>query len=99
MSQNSNSDKNQRKQRQSLDRSVKALKKEQRIFDEGYGAVRKMAAKMVQNGATPADIIFHANQIWHEFKVGALTAGSFRKDFRTCGEALPGEIRPKDAPR
>jgi hypothetical protein len=27
---------------------------------------------MVDNGASLADILFHANQVWHEFRVGAL---------------------------
>ena len=66
---------NQSKQRQSINRSDDALVNEQRIFDEGYNAVRKMAADMVQNGATLADVLFHANQVWHEFKVGAIDAG------------------------
>jgi|SRR5208282_4087409 len=70
-----NNGNNQGKQRQSLDRSHEALKKEQRIFDEGYDAVRKMAKEMVENGATLADVLFHANQVWHEFKVGATDAG------------------------
>jgi hypothetical protein len=68
-----NNSNNEKKQRQSLDRSDEALKKEQRIFDDGYSAVRKMAKEMVENGATLADVIFHANQVWHEFKVGAFT--------------------------
>jgi hypothetical protein len=72
---NGNSNEGKHKQRQSFDRSDKALKKEQRIFDEGYNAVRKMAAEMVENGATLADVLFHANQVWHEFKVGAISAG------------------------
>lgn len=70
-----NNGNSQGKQRQSLNRSNEALKKEQRIFDEGYDAVRKMAKKMVENGATFADVLFHANQVWHEFKVGALQGG------------------------
>jgi len=72
-----NNSNNQVKQRQSLDRSHESLMKEQRIFDDGYGAIRKMAAKMVQNGATLADVLFHANQVWHEFKAGAFSAGCF----------------------
>jgi len=70
-----NNGNNQGKQRQSLNRSNEALKKEQRIFDEGYDAVRKMAKEMVENGATLADVLFHANQVWHEFKVGAIHGG------------------------
>jgi hypothetical protein len=66
---------NEGKQKQSLNRSNKALKKEQRIFDEGYNAVRKMAKEMVENGANLADVLFHANQVWHEFKVGAIHEG------------------------
>ncbi len=75
MSESISNGNNERTQRQSLDRSNKALKKEQRIFDEGYNAVRKMAKEMVENGATLADVLFHANQVWHEFKVGATDAG------------------------
>lgn len=43
-------------------------------------AVRKMAAEMVKNEATVADVILHVNQVWHEFKVGAVMAG--------CPEAM-----------
>jgi hypothetical protein len=45
----------------------KDLKRERAILDKGYDAVRTMAREMVRNGATLADILFHANQIWHEF--------------------------------
>ncbi len=48
---------------------------EKLILDKGYDAVRLMAKEMVENGATLADILFHANQVWHEFKVGAMHAG------------------------
>jgi hypothetical protein len=48
---------------------------EQQIFDKGYHAVRQMAKEMVENGASLSDILFHANQVWHEFKVGAIAAG------------------------
>ena len=76
MTENNGSNKvGKQKQRQSLDRTDEALKNEQRIFDEGYDAVRKMAKEMVENGATLADVLFHANQVWHEFKVGAIDAG------------------------
>jgi hypothetical protein len=54
------------------DRSDEELKREQEIFDRGYEAVRKMAKEMVANGATLADVLFHADQLWHEFKAGAL---------------------------
>jgi hypothetical protein len=53
------------------DRSTEELKREQQIFDRGYEAVRAMAKEMVANGATLADVLFHADQVWHEFKVGA----------------------------
>jgi cobalamin-dependent methionine synthase I len=53
------------------------LKREHEILDNGYDAVRTMARDMVQNGATLADILFHANQMWHEFRVGAFTAGLY----------------------
>ena len=56
----------------------KDLKRERAILDKGYDAVRSMARDMVQNGASVADILFHANQVWHEFKVGALKAGLHR---------------------
>jgi hypothetical protein len=56
----------------------KDLKREHAILDNGYDAVRTMARDMVQNGASLADILFHANQVWHEFKVGALKAGLHR---------------------
>jgi hypothetical protein len=52
-----------------------AIKNETQILDRGYNAVRQMAKELVGNGATLADILFHANQVWHEFKVGALQAG------------------------
>lgn len=51
------------------------LTREQLILDKGYDAVRLMATEMVENGSTLADILFHANQMWHEFKVGAVCAG------------------------
>jgi hypothetical protein len=54
------------------DRTVEELKREQEIFDQGYAAVRTMAKEMVANRATLADVLFHADQLWHEFKVGAL---------------------------
>ena len=72
MSDDTSNGNNQGKQKQSMDRTDEALKNEQRIFDEGYDAVRKMAMEMVENGATLADVLFHANQVWHEFKSGAL---------------------------
>ena len=50
----------------------KNLKREQEIFDKGYGAVRQMGREMVENGASLSDILFHANQIWHEFKFGSI---------------------------
>jgi hypothetical protein len=53
------------------DRSVEELNREQEIFDRGYDAVRTMAKEMIANGATVADVLFHADQLWHEFKVGA----------------------------
>jgi len=53
---------------------AKDLKREQLIFDKGYEAVRRMATELVENGATLSDILFHANQEWHEFKVGAMNA-------------------------
>jgi hypothetical protein len=55
----------------------KDLKRERAILDKGYDAVRTMARDMVQNGASLVDILFHANQLWHEFKVGAFTAGLY----------------------
>jgi hypothetical protein len=55
---------------------AKDMKREQEIFDKGYNAVRQMAKEMVENGASLSDILFHANQVWHEFKVGAI-AGRF----------------------
>jgi hypothetical protein len=54
---------------------AKDMKREQEIFDKGYHAVRQMAKEMVENGASLSDILFHANQVWHEFKVGAIAAG------------------------
>lgn len=54
---------------------VERLKRESKILDKGYDAVRLMAKEMIQNGATLSDILFHANQIWHEFKIGAAQAG------------------------
>lgn len=48
------------------------ISREKLILDRGYNAVRQMAKEMVANGATLADILFHANQVWHEFKVAAL---------------------------
>src|SRR5436190_1930444 len=51
---------------------AKDVKREQLILDRGYHAVRSMAKEMVANGATLADILFHANQVWHEFKTGAM---------------------------
>jgi hypothetical protein len=54
---------------------AKDMKREQEIFDKGYNAVRQMAKEMVENGASLSDILFHANQVWHEFKVGAIAAG------------------------
>ena len=56
----------------------KGLKTERAILDKGYDAVRTMARDMVENGASVADILFYANQLWHEFKVGAFTAGLHR---------------------
>ncbi len=47
------------------------MKSDDVIFDRGYNAVRQMAKEMVNNGATLADILFHANQLWHEFKAQA----------------------------
>jgi len=64
------------------DRSIEELNREQEIFDRGYESVRTMAKEMVANGATLADVLFHADQLWHEFKVGALTGG-----------VVPGVIR------
>ena len=55
----------------------KDSKTEHAILDKGYDAVRTMARDMVENGASVADILFHANQVWHEFKVGAFTAGLY----------------------
>src|SRR5437588_3395757 len=54
---------------------AKASNRENAIFDKGYDAVRTMAKEMVENGATLSDILFHANQVWHEFKLGAAKAG------------------------
>ena len=54
---------------------VEKIKREQVILDKGYDAVRTMAKEMVENGATLSDMLFHANQVWHEFKVGAIWAG------------------------
>lgn len=54
---------------------AKDMKREQEIFDKGYNAVRQMAKEMIENGASLSDILFHANQVWHEFKVGAIAAG------------------------
>ncbi|MFZ0773158.1 MAG: hypothetical protein WCA49_04610 [Candidatus Sulfotelmatobacter sp.] len=54
---------------------IERLKRESKILDQGYDAVRLMAKEMIQNGATLSDILFHANQVWHEFKVGAAQAG------------------------
>jgi len=42
------------------------------ILDAGYSAVRLMARSMIENGASSADILFHANQLWHEFKAVAM---------------------------
>jgi hypothetical protein len=53
-------------------RMAKDALREKLILDKGYEAVRRMAKEMVENGATLADILFHANQVWHEFKVGAM---------------------------
>jgi hypothetical protein len=75
MSENNGNNQGKQSQSQSLNRSNEALKKEQRSFDEGYGAVHKMAKEMVENGATLADVLFHANQVWHEFKIGAIHWG------------------------
>jgi hypothetical protein len=49
--------------------------REKEILDKGYDAVRLMAKEMVQNGASLADILFHANQVWHEFKASAASVG------------------------
>jgi hypothetical protein len=53
----------------------KDSERENAILDKGYNAVRLMAKELVENGATLADILWHANQLWHEFKVGAMKAG------------------------
>ncbi|HTC63844.1 MAG TPA: hypothetical protein VK709_13450 [Candidatus Saccharimonadales bacterium] len=54
------------------DRNIEELNREQEIFDRGYEAVRTMAKEMVANGATLADVLYHADQVWHEFKIGAM---------------------------
>lgn len=51
------------------------IKHERLILDRGYDGVRLMAKELVENGATLADILFHANQVRHEFKLGAMQAG------------------------
>jgi hypothetical protein len=82
----------------SLDRPVEQLKKEQEIFDKGYDAVRTMATEMVANGANLADILFHANQLWHEFKFdaigvpGVIQSGMYMDRYdREFTEAVLGE--------
>jgi hypothetical protein len=54
---------------------VAEIKNEPQILDRGYSAVRRMAKEMVEGGADISDILFHANQVWHEFKTAALGAG------------------------
>jgi len=54
---------------------IERLRRESKILDKGYDAVRLMAKEMIQNGATLSDILFHANQIWHEFKTSAAQSG------------------------
>ncbi len=61
----------------------KNVNREKQILDKGYNAVRTMAKDMVANGANLADILFHANQLWHEFKVGAYTGGLIPDPFET----------------
>ena len=51
------------------------IKNETQILDRGYNAVRQMAKEMVENGADISDILFHANQVWHEFKCAAMYSG------------------------
>jgi hypothetical protein len=53
-----------------------AMKNETQILDRGYNAVRQMAKEMVAAGADISDILWHANQMWHEFKESAFLAGS-----------------------
>jgi cobalamin-dependent methionine synthase I len=53
-----------------------AMKNEKRILDKGYDAVREMAREMVAAGADISDILWHANQLWHEFKESAFLAGA-----------------------
>jgi hypothetical protein len=48
------------------------IKNETQILDRGYNAVRRMAKEMVEAGADTSDILFHANQVWHEFKAAAI---------------------------
>jgi hypothetical protein len=55
---------------------VAEIKNETQILDRGYSAVRRMAKEMVEAGADISDILFHANQVWHEFKASALGAGA-----------------------
>lgn len=47
-------------------------KQENEILDRGYNAVRQMARELVENGASLPDVLFHANQVWHEFKYGSI---------------------------
>jgi hypothetical protein len=57
------------------DFDIEHFNRETSILDRGYDAVRRMAKEMVENGAQLSDLLFHANQVWHEFKVAAYQAG------------------------
>jgi hypothetical protein len=64
-------------------RPVAEIVEETRILDRGYTAVREMAKELLANGAGVPDILWHADQLWHEFKAAALQSCTVAALFTT----------------